>query len=245
MTDQDAPSPIRPKPDRLTAFAVIQDRRNWPTWLIVVACIVVFGVQMMPPDQLEAGFFSAQALHAGRWWTVFTAVFMHGSALHLLCNMAAYLVLAPLVAARFGRGWRGILSYYAFFLFCGLAGNLTFWLTHQHDVSPVAGASGAIYGIYAAGMRLASDRLYPLRSRRTALALWFFVWSNPLIILLYNGVEWGLHGLNGQGANVAIPIAWEAHLGGFVAGFFLIQLMAGRGWKDDGKPGIVIPIRGL
>ena len=218
------------------------DPRNWPMWVVVALCVAVYGFQMMSSDLLEGGFFSSQAMRDGRWWTIFTAIFMHGSLIHIASNMWAYLVLSPFVIARFGRGWKGVLPYHAFFLLCGLAGNAVFWLIHPYGDNPVVGASGAIYGVYAASMRLDlfGERLSPVRSRRTLDAIWFFIWSNALVILIFGGPELVLEILQGKGGNVVIPIAWEAHLGGFVAGFFLIQLMAGKGWKHDWKAGIVV-----
>ena len=241
------PPPMREKPRRVTTFSLMTDVRNWPMWLVVAICVVVYGAQMLSPDQLQDGFFSAQAVQDGRWWTMVTAIFMHGSWIHILSNMWAYLVLSPFVIARFGQGWKGVVPYHAFFLLCGLAGNAVFWMLHLYGQNPVVGASGAIYGVYAASMRLDlfGEPLIPLWSRRTLDAIWFFIWSNVLVIMLFGGPELVLQILKGQGGNVLIPIAWEAHLGGFIAGFFLIQLMAGRGWKDDWKAGVVILTRGL
>lgn len=234
--------PARPEPRRVTTFTLMTDRRNWPMWLVVVACACVFVAQKLSPDLLSVGFFSSQAVHDGRWWTIVTSIFMHGNSVHILSNMWAYLVLSPFVIARFGQGWRGVAPYHIFYLSCGLAGNFVFWALHPNGDNPVVGASGAIYGVYAAGMRLDlfDDKLTPIWSRRTLDAIWFFIWSNLLVIALFGGPDLVLQILRGQGGDLAIPIAWEAHLGGFIAGFFLIQLMAGKGWKDHWKAGIVV-----
>jgi len=221
------------------------DPRNWPIWLVVLICAAVFAGQQRGLVPLETYAFSAQALKAGRWWTPLTSIFMHGdgvnpviSYLHIGMNMWAYLSLAPLVAARFGRGWRGLIPFHIFYLLIGLAGVATFWAFHRDGDIPLVGASGAIYGIYAAVMRLDifADRLAPIFSHRTLSAVWFLIWSNALMVAIFGG----LLVLQGQAPSLEVPIAWEAHLGGFVAGFFLIGLMKGRGWDRDWKAGVEV-----
>lgn len=234
--------PARAKPRRVTTFSLMTDLRNWPMWLVVVACAIVFVAQVLSPNLLSIGFFSSQAVREGRWWTIFASIFMHGGWLHILSNMWGYLVISPFVIARFGQGWRGVVPYHVFYLLCGLAGNFVFWALHPNGVNQVVGASGAIYGVYAASTRLdlLGEKLSPIWSRRSLDAIWFFIWSNLLVIALFGGPDVVLQILSGQGANVAIPVAWEAHLGGFIAGFFLIQLMGGKGWKNDWKAGVAV-----
>jgi len=124
----------------------------------------------------------------------------------------------------------------------GLAGMATFWAFHRDDGLQTVGASGALYGIFAAMMRLDifGDRVTPIFSRRTLSAVWFFIWSNALVIALFGGPQLLFQVLAGQAPNLDVPIAWEAHLGGFIAGFFLIDLMSGRGWDRDWKAGIEV-----
>jgi len=244
MHDDTAVPLTPPEPPRrkrgISTTDLIFDPRNWPVWPIVVVCVIVFVAQKLSSDMLEGGFLLPRAIGEGRWWTLFTSMFMHGGYVHIISNMWAYLVLTPLVAARFGKGWRGVVPFHVFYLLCGLAGNLLFWAMHPNSDIPAVGASGAIYGIYAAMMRLDlfQDRLKPLWSRTTVQAIWFFIWSNALVIALFGGPVMLLQLFQGQPLN--IPIAWEAHLGGFVTGYLLIGVMAGRGWKNGWKAGLVV-----
>jgi rhomboid protease GluP len=48
----------------------------------------------------------------GRWWTVLSAGWLHGSALHILFNMVAFRQLAPAVAELYGPG-RTVIIYTA------------------------------------------------------------------------------------------------------------------------------------
>ena len=250
------PVTLRPRPmpagvvtRRVTQFSLMFDPRNWPIWIVVLICAVVFAGQQRGLVPLETYAFSAEALKDGRWWTPLTSIFMHGDGVnpyisyaHIGMNMWAYVSLAPLVAARFGKSWRGVIPFHIFYLLIGLAGVATFWVFHRDGEIPLVGASGAIYGIYAAMMRLDifGERVAPLFSRRTLEAVWFFIWSNALVVVLFGGPYLLLQVVSGRPVSLDIPIAWEAHLGGFVAGFFLIGLMKGRGWDHDWKAGIEV-----
>ena len=223
------------------------DGRNWPIWIVPAICAVVFAGQQLGQVPAETWGFSGSAMAQGRWWTLLTAMFLHFpdpslGYIHILSNMWAYLTLAPLVCARFGQGWRAVVPFHLFYVACGLAGNLVFWLLHPAGELQVVGASGAIYGVYAARMRLDlfADRLKPVWSRTSLKAVWVFVWSNALVLVLLGGPMILLQILAGQGVDIEMPVAWEAHLGGFVCGFFLMGLMAGRGWIDEWRAGLRI-----
>lgn len=249
VTDKPRPMPAGVVTRRVTQFSLMFDPRNWPIWIVPIICAAVFAAQQRGLMPVETYAFSAQALKDGRWWTSLTSIFMHGDGInpiisytHIGMNMWAYLSLAPLVVARFGRGWRGLIPFHIFYLLIGLAGVATFWAFHRDGDIPLVGASGAIYGIFAAMMRLDifADRVSPIFSGRTLSAIWFFIWSNALVILLFGGPSLLFQVLSGQPVSLEVPIAWEAHLGGFVAGFFLIGLMRGRGWDRNWMAGIEV-----
>ena len=147
-------------------------------------------------------FFSYMGLHAN--WT------------HLVINSLWLLAFGPIVARRFG----GVL-FLTFFLICGLAGALAYLACNWGSTNPVIGASGAISGLMAAGMRMLPGQapwlqpgeapLAPLFSRQilTFTALW-------TVINLLTATT-GL-GLGGEESGL---VAWQAHLGGFAAGLLL------------------------
>ncbi len=206
-------------------------RGDWPVWIVVALCAAAFVWQKTQADEgVQLAFVPAYL--QGRWWSFVTAMFLHAGVVHIASNMYSYLSIAPWVIARFGGGGRAVVPYHVFYLLCGLAGNAMFWLMHMQGEVPALGASGAIYGVFAAMMRLDPTRheLYPILSRRTLDAIWAFIWTNALVIALFGGPAMLLQLFSGQA--LQIPIAWEAHLGGFIAGFFLIGLMAGKGWPQ-------------
>ncbi len=172
-----------------------------------------FGVEML-------GAFSRQALAEGRWWTLLTSMVMHGSLLHLLMNLSALLPFGMILAKRLGPSPGGQLKWLAFYLGAGLAGSLA-WLLLSPEGGAVIGASGAIFGLWAAVIRLPREGgVLPLFSMAVARQM-----TAPIIANLIVMAAFGLTG--GMGEGVA-GIAWQAHLGGFVFGLLTIGFFLPR-----------------
>jgi membrane associated rhomboid family serine protease len=142
-------------------------------------------------------------------------MFLHGSWLHLGVNCLWLFAFGAVVARRFGAG-----LFYFFFAVCGIAGALVFLALEWGQNVGAIGASGAISGIMAAAIRM-------LR-RPGAFGDWEPVPLVPLFsrqVLLFSAVWLAgnmVTGLTGLGAGPGIQaIAWQAHLGGYIAGLFL------------------------
>jgi rhomboid protease GluP len=88
------------------------------------------------------GMTGAAAWALGRWWTLFTAIYLHGSLLHLLFNVLWVNQLAPMVGELYGRS-RLILIFTA-------GGVLGFVVSNGVGVPFTIGASGAIFGLLGA-----------------------------------------------------------------------------------------------
>lgn len=156
------------------------------------------------------------------WWTPVSYAFLHASWLHLGFNSLWLVAFGAPVARRFGAA-----RFVIFCLVTAFAGAVTHFLTHMADLQPVIGASAAVSGTMAAaarfvfqpGIRLAQDEaafrqpalslraLLRDRSAMGFLGAWFV--ANLLV-----GFMPALSGFAGG------PIAWEAHIGGFVVGLF-------------------------
>ena len=139
-------------------------------------------------------------------------IFLHANFTHLTVNCLWLLAFGPVVARRFGAG-----LFLLFFALCGIAGAAAYLAFNWASPAGVIGASGAISGVMAAGMRLFPWPGTTL-SRDPAP-----IFSSP--VLLFTGV-WLItnliFGLTGFGSGGEIQqIAWQAHLGGFVAGLLL------------------------
>jgi rhomboid protease GluP len=88
------------------------------------------------------GMTGAYAWALGRWWTLLTAIYLHGSLLHILFNVLWINQLAPPVEELFGRS-RLILIFTA-------AGALGFVVSNWAGVPFTIGASGSIFGLLGA-----------------------------------------------------------------------------------------------
>jgi rhomboid protease GluP len=72
----------------------------------------------------------------GRWWTLVSANYLHGSILHIFFNMVALRQLAPLVIGEYGAS-RMVVIYTA-------GGIIGFWVSYWAGVRLTIGASAAV-----------------------------------------------------------------------------------------------------
>lgn len=86
----------------------------------------------------------AHGVAAGEFYRLFTAMFLHYGVIHLLMNMWALWVLGRTLEATLGP-----LRFLALYLIAGLGGNVAAYLFTAQNV-PTAGASTAIFGLFAA-----------------------------------------------------------------------------------------------
>jgi len=140
---------------------------------------------------------------------------LHNDWTHLIINSLWLLAFGPVVARR-----QGPLLFLLFFLVCGAAGALAYIALNWGSPVPVVGASGAISGLMAAALRMLPGQapwaepgtapLAPLFSRQ--ILIFTVVWAAINIVAGITGL--GVGGESGL-------IAWQAHLGGFLAGLLL------------------------
>ncbi|MBY0565579.1 MAG: rhomboid family intramembrane serine protease [Hyphomonadaceae bacterium] len=138
---------------------------------------------------------------------LFAHVFFHYGFAHLLMNGFAYLQAAPFVAARLGD-----VRFLLLFFISALGGALAFVVINPDSTTGAVGASGAICGLFGA---------YFLAVRPTPRA----AFADPAVrnaMLSFLAINVVLMAL------LPLPIAWEAHLGGFLAGALAYPLLARR-----------------
>ncbi|MBP7704878.1 MAG: rhomboid family intramembrane serine protease [Caulobacter sp.] len=235
VADADRPAPAEGLLEALEADHARDQRTINVTWaeswaLALVAGLIGLGYlwqlymqHLSPnPDAEWLAVLSRHALAEGRWWTLFSAMFMHGGGFHLLMNLSALLPFGLIVGRRLGANLRGQLTFLAFYLGAGLAADLAFLLLTGPNTA-VVGASGAIFGLWGAVVRLPRDRgVWPLFSRHTARQMAAPIIANVLVAVLF-----GLGAGMGQGE--VAGIAWQAHLGGFLFGLLTIGFIVPRG----------------
>lgn len=212
-------------------------REAWPAAVLLLVIWICFAAQEVAAwrgqEQTVRIFGSVfpPAFRDGVWWTPVTHIFLHGGLLHILMNSSALIALAPVVSQRLGRDAFGALLFLAFFLICGVAGAGLFLVLHWGGAVPMIGASGAICGLWGAVARLtATPALAPIVSRQVGRQVRSFVIMNLILVALG-----GILGLaSGQGG---VLVAWEAHVGGFIAGLLLIDVFPVRFWwlREDAE----------
>jgi membrane associated rhomboid family serine protease len=170
------------------------------------------------PALYSPGFLSLHHLDPGPLWLrvvpFVSYIFLHGDLTHLAINCVWLLAFGPVVARRFGGG-----LFLSFFLLCGIAAAAAQLACSWGQFEPVIGASGAISGLMAAGIRMVpvpgprfeSEPLLPLVSSR--VLLFTAIWAAVNVVA-------GLTGFTGVGTEVRL-IAWQAHLGGYFCGLLL------------------------
>ena len=163
-------------------------------------------------------------------WTFVTYSLLHANLSHIGFNVLWLLPFGSALARRFGA-----LRFFLFMAVTAAAGALAHLVTHEHAVAPMIGASASVSGTMAAAIRFAFVRgsflsfnrgdaeaaarvpalslLHALRNRRVLafLAIWFGV----NIIFGVGSITIGTDGAS---------VAWQAHIGGFLAGLMLFSL---------------------
>jgi membrane associated rhomboid family serine protease len=91
----------------------------------------------------------------GEWWRLITAVFLHGSLIHIGLNMVVLWIIGAPVEEALGRG-----RFLAIYLISGLAGSAGALLFDPNAIT--VGASGAIFGILGAAIVLERQGAYVL-----------------------------------------------------------------------------------
>jgi membrane associated rhomboid family serine protease len=163
---------------------------------------------------------------AARYWTPLTYALLHADGVHLAVNMFWMAAFGSAVARRLGAARFLVLSVAA-----TLAGALAHLLAYPGDEGVMIGASGAVSGMTAAAARFAFMPGGPLGSGRgRSDAFHLPAPPSPAVLgnrntLIFIGVWFAINLVFGvQGAllpGVEGAIAWQAHIGGFLAGFLL------------------------
>lgn len=160
-----------------------------------------------------------------RWWQPLTHMFMHGGVWHILFNMYTLVMFGSVVERALGTK-----DFIVFYLITGLGAVALHigveWLEINYlggslaaaVLTPMVGASGAIYGVLVAfAMLYPEARLTLIFPPITLDAKWWVGIFVALELLL---------GITGS----QVSIAHFAHLGGALFGFLLI-----RRWKRKGS----------
>jgi membrane associated rhomboid family serine protease len=155
--------------------------------------------------------------------TIFTAMFMHGSILHLGGNMLFLWIFGNNVEDSMGH-----VRFVVFYLLGGLAALFFQTLIDPNAIVPTIGASGAIAAVLGGYILL-----YPRARVVTVIFIVFFFTILELPAMVVLGL-WFLQQIAFGYFDLANPagggggVAYFAHIGGFVFGLAAIKLFANR-----------------
>ena len=149
------------------------------------------------------------------WSTLITAMFMHGSPLHLLGNMLFLWIFGDNVEESFG--WMGYLILY---LIAGVVGFLIQAMASPDSMIPILGASGAVAGVMGAFLIL-----YPMNPIR--VIVFYFPTDLPAFLVIgfwiVSQFTLGIYELDRLGKTGGV--AYLAHIGGVSAGIAATYLV--------------------
>ncbi|WP_332066159.1 rhomboid family intramembrane serine protease [Bartonella sp. CB189] len=157
------------------------------------------------------------------FYTVISYSFMHGDFEHIIINMAWLLVFGSPLVRHFGG-----LRFLFFWALTAIISALTYFIFHQSSMISLIGASGAISGMIGAAARYGfSFGHFGVISQNKECfgSLWTI--KKALCsrdVLSYISIWLIVNFIMGVSPSVFeadnISIAWEAHIGGLVSGFF-------------------------
>ena len=190
---------------------------------LVVVNAVVFLVQLLLPAFVAAFGLYPPAVLSLQVWRLFTYMFLHGGLFHLLLNMFVLAMFGP----HLERAW-GSRRFVRYYLLCGVGAGLFTLLPLPafFDANHI-GASGAVYGVLLAfGLLFPETRIY--------LYFLFPIKAGHLVLVL------GFISLASSLSATQDGVSHIAHLGGLVAGYFLLRrdgnlpdrFRFGRWWAD-------------
>lgn len=130
-------------------------------------------------------------------WTMVTSIFAHSGIMHLLFNGYSLWVLGSMLERVMGPG-----RFTALFLLSGVAGSAAVLVLDP--TGGVIGASGAIFGLFAA--------LFVVNRG--------FGGSNVSLLVIV--------GINLVLGFIIPGVSWQAHIGGLIGGLVLTPLLMGR-----------------
>lgn len=180
-----------------------------------------YGDGMLAGADVPGGF-------GAKIWTFVTYALIHGNWMHLGFNVLWLLPFGSAVARRFGN-----LRFFAFFAVTAAAGALAHLAAHYGENLPVIGASAAVSGMMAAAMRFVFQRGGPVQMMQQssggyhvpALTLGRALRDRRIVIFLavWFGLNllFGMSSISGAIGSGGAPVAWQAHIGGFLAGLLL------------------------
>jgi membrane associated rhomboid family serine protease len=183
--------------------------------LVIVFVAVQLALTFLPRDISEQiiytfgfvpGYFTGKLtpFPYGAIVSPITYIFIHGGWMHIAFNVVMAVSLGVFFEREFGTRRTVI-----FFFFSGLCGALFYFIFNPFSTSPMIGASGSVSGLFGALIMLMGKRGglgHRMRSPWPLITFW-------VVFMVIAGMI--------SGTNTA----WQTHVGGFLGGIALLQLL--------------------
>lgn len=200
--------------------------------LLIVLNIVVYIYQVSLGPRLNEFIgtyglvpfhFNSSHVWIDRWLPLVTSMFLHGGLFHVAGNMLYLYIFGDNVEDRLGHG-----RYLLFYLLTGALAGLSQVQFSPVSPVPIIGASGAVAGVLGAYFFL-----FPRARVLTLVPFFFFIQILRIpafFFLLFWFLMQFLYGASSLAAGLGASggVAWWAHVGGFLAGVFLVMLLKRR-----------------
>jgi membrane associated rhomboid family serine protease len=206
------------------------------TYGAIALCVLAFGYQLtlggpqverflldyalVPARYTDSAFAAKHGLDRTNLVPFLTSMFLHGGLLHIASNLWVLWVLGPALEDRLG-----VARYVALYVLAGFAAGLLHLVTNFSSTVPALGASGAIAGVIGAYARRFPYAWVNLLQPVGIIPVFFM-----LPVMVFAGL-WFLTQLVSGAGTLLMPgqtggVAWWAHVGGFLAGWFLVGRLA-------------------
>ncbi len=188
---------------------------NLVVFLFIIASFGQLGG--VSPVQVELGFRPFYLTSGENLYTVFTQMFVHATIAHLIVNILFLFLVGSHLESRIGKP-----RFAAVYFIAGLVGVMAESMIQWGSTVLIVGASGAISGAMGA-MLLLYPRdeipmfLGPLFLPRVPVWLSVGSWFAIQVVMVF--LDSG-------------PVAYTAHIGGFLAGMIVAQLFSLRPTKE-------------
>jgi len=169
-----------------------------------------------------AEFREVQSNRLWIWLMPLTCIFLHAGWMHILSNVWFFWIFSDNVEEKFGSFF-----FLVFYIVTGVASSLFHAVLRMDATVPLVGASGAVSAVMGAYVAF-----FP-KNRITSYfcPVWFFIRriDVPAVLILGLYLLTNLISMS-QASLTGANVAFDAHIGGFIAGFAVAWLM-----KKSGK----------
>ena len=200
--------------------------------IILIICTLIFLSQILSPNNnywIYYFGFKPLSLYQNVTYpsfpgflTLITSLFLHGGWMHFLGNMLYLWIFADNVEDKLG-----IRKFIFFYLISGIFASLTQAFFNISSEVPMIGASGSIAGVLGA-------YLYYFPKAKVLVLIPFFIIFTIKVQAYVLLIFWFLYQFLNL-SNVDSSVAWLAHIGGFVFGYFFAIVNKNKKERKKGK----------